>query len=264
MTGEPSRESQITLPTSAEEFYVTGDWGLKSGQTLEEFSLLWEWAEANHGGDRKARNMAHAISVMTGANRHADNYELEPGDKPPINRKVLNAMAISHDLAGLDEAASAAMFAEAGGTLGYDDSEIAQVCAGILSSDEHAQPSTREEMLLTMGDMDNLAEDDYAKVKQRSQQFEAEARDTEGASFDWVAYHRRNLGRVVNYIMKNISLGGYEVEWLNRVQATARQMIMDFASERGQPVLNCVREIGDAAIKLFRTEQPPEQEESDS
>lgn len=263
MTGEPLRESQITLPSTAEEFYATGDWGLKSGQTLDEFSLMWEWADANHG-NRKARNMKHAIGVMVSANQHADNYELANLDDLPINRKLMNAMAISHDLAGLDEAASAAMFAEAGSGFAYDEIEIAKVCAGILSTNELAQPSTREEMLLTMGDMDNLADADYEKVKQRGQQFEAEARETEGAGFDWVAYNRRNLARVVNYIMKNISLSGYEADWLSKVHATARQMIIDFAGERGQPVFDCVREIGSTAVKLFSSEKPSEQQESDS
>lgn len=263
MYGEHTREPQTTLPASAEEFYATSEWGLKSGQTPEEFSLMWEWASANHG-NRKARNMAHAISVMASANRHADNYELANPDDAPVNRKIMNGIAISHDIAGLDEEAAAEMFAEAGSIFGYDDNEIAQVCSGIRSTDELAQPSTREEMLVTMGDMDNLADPDYENVKQRGQQFEDEARDAEGENFEWVAYHRRNLGRVVNYIMKNISLGGYERDWLNRVHSTARRMIADFASERGLPVFSCAKEIGDAAIKLFRSEKPLKQEESDS
>lgn len=253
MATESTHESQITLPASPEAFYATGDWGAKSGQTLEEFSFMWGWAAENHG-DRKARNMTHAIGVMFSTNQHADGYELSHPNDEPINRKLLNAMAICHDIAGLDEKTAAAMFVKAGSTFGYDDDETAQVSHGILSTDELVEPSTREEMLLTMGDMDNLAEPDYSKVKQRSQQFEAEARDTEGNRFDWVGYHRKNLGRVTNFVMKAISLGGYEKDWQNKVHITARQMIRDFAMERGLPVPECVQEIGGTAIELFSEE----------
>lgn len=263
MNSELDPQARTFMPTTPQEFYNANGWGLQSGQTLEEFSALWEWAEANYA-DRQARNFKHGINVMVVANWHADGYEAANPDKPAINRKVLNAMALVHDIAGLDEARAAEMFMHAARVLGYTLEDARLVYDGILSTAEDAQPTTREESLLTMGDMDNFDRSDYATVKKRSQEFEAEAREREGAHFDRKKYHYGNLGRVANYLTKTLLLGGYGKLWQNRVQPVGRRMIRDFAAESGEPLAVCVSEIGSKAVKLFETESIPTQQASDS
>jgi len=170
----------------------------------------------------------------------------------------MDASALWHDAAGLDETESARLFADHGGQFGYSPEEIELVCDAILSTDEFAQPKTREEALDTMSDMNNLTHP-YGVVKQRGEQFEAEARETEGDQFDAVSYRKRNLLRVARFVTKDLSiLGGFELPWVRRVQATARQMIADFAAERRQALPDCVREIGEAALQLFASKSTEE------
>jgi HD superfamily phosphodiesterase len=247
----PKMPEELKPPAyTPEQFYTTSDWGIKSGLTLLQFTNLWLSAQEKHT-DRKAHNFEHAVHVLGNAAELADDYEAVFPDESSLNRKVLFAAALWHDVAP-SETGSAQLFAEQAASFGYSLGESAMVETAILTTAEQLQPGTREEKILAIADyLRDLGLHSIEAVEHRADEFRDEAKAEQGPAFDEVVYRSGNFQRLANYVTKNLSLDGFERKMLTAAQDTVRRMIIDWAKEQHEDLPEFVRRLGGSAIELF-------------
>jgi hypothetical protein len=230
-------------------FLATNDWDQKLGQTDVYFVWLWYRAEDCYP-DTSAHNFPHATDTLWYANNLCDAYEAANPDKPLINRKLLNAAVLFHD-AGKNEAEAAANFRRHAKELDYNEAETITVENMILSTAEDIEPTTPEEVIMSIADLHTVGEP-WSVFRRRGEDFLREAKEALGSKFVELQFRSENVHRLAKYVTKSLVLDGIEANWLKCAQENVRNAARDLAARRQVSLEVLMQEAGGRAIaKLF-------------